>query len=84
MPKRRVESALEHVSAESRRQWQERGVALRQFRNERSIQERRAASERAAGTGAGRGLAACSGQASTAGAFPFTRWAADSRARGNR
>ncbi len=48
---------LEHVSAESRRQWQERGVALQQFRNERSIQERRAASERAAGTGAGRGLA---------------------------
>jgi len=48
---------LEHVSAESRRQWQQRGVALQQFRNERSIQERRAASERAAGTGAGRGLA---------------------------
>ncbi len=47
---------LEHVSAESRRQWQQRGVALQQLRNERSIQERRAESERAAGTGAGRGL----------------------------
>jgi len=48
---------LERVSAEARRQWQAQGVELRQFRNERAIQERRAASERAAGTGAGRGLA---------------------------
>src|SRR5271157_5800639 len=48
---------MERVSAEARQQWQERGVALRQLRNERSIQERRAASERASGIGAGRGLA---------------------------
>ncbi len=48
---------LERVSAEARQQWQQRGVALQQLRNERSIQERRTASERAAGNGAGRGLA---------------------------
>ena len=48
---------LERVSAEARQQWQQRGVALQQLRNERSIQERRAASEHAAGNGAGRGLA---------------------------
>ena len=35
-------NALEHVNAEARRQWQQRGVALQQLRNERSIQERRA------------------------------------------
>ncbi len=46
---------MEHVSAEAQRQWQQRGVALQQLRNERSIQERRAASEHAAG--GGRGLA---------------------------
>ncbi len=61
---------LERVSAESRRQWQERGVALRQFRNERSIQELRAASQRAAGTAAGRGLASARPRPLTLSASP--------------
>ncbi len=61
---------LERVSAEARRQWQQRGVALQQFRNERSIQERRAESERAAGTRAGRGLASARPRPMTLSASP--------------
>ncbi len=45
---------LESVSPEARRQWQERSLALRQYRNERSIQERRAESQHLAELGPGR------------------------------
>jgi len=61
---------LERVSAEARQQWHERGVALQQFRNERSIQERRAASERMAGTGGGRNLASARPRPMTLSASP--------------
>jgi hypothetical protein len=48
---------LEGLCARARRQWQERGVELRQLRNERSIQELRAASQRAGGASGISGLA---------------------------
>ena len=49
---------MERVSAESRQQWHERAADLREFRAERSQQERQASRWRTAGTGENRGQAA--------------------------
>jgi WXXGXW repeat (2 copies) len=51
---------LERVSTESRRQWQERGVELRQFREQRAHQEQQASTGRPAGPGEGRSVAQAS------------------------
>jgi hypothetical protein len=51
---------LEHVTAQARQQYQERGAELRQFREQRSSQERQASSWQASGSGEGRRLAQAS------------------------